>query len=435
MTTAHSTMVQGFAVDPDTNQLGSICAAGVDGCFTGVYDPATGNQLGRATSGEYIWDAAGMLTELHTARAERYVYDANDERILVIDSVSGRQRYVLRNGDNKVARELTFLPSSNQWTLAKDYVYRGGTLMASFSGTQATPDRHYHVDHLGTTRVVTDAAGFRLALHTYWPFGPEADGSESDSERLKFTGHERDATPGTTPGFDLDYMHARYYDANAGRFLAVDPTWVSADKGDPQSWNRYAYVGNDPVNKIDPDGKNPVGMLLSGAINVGIESIRQIRSGNPVDNTRLFAALGAGLVSGAIGPIGSGLRGVLAGGAVAGMVSGTIQRVAAGQKTTALDVVVDAGTGAAGRGLARGAAKMMIGGSENAGKLNQLMWQGAAQRAESAAANTGLGADKLTAQAVDAHREGLTRAGGAVGGILAKDLKAEIKDLQQELKK
>lgn len=40
-----------------------------------------------------------------------------------------------------------------------------------------------------------------------------------------------------------------------GRFLSVDPTWDSADLGKPQSWNRYSYVWNNPVNATDPDGR------------------------------------------------------------------------------------------------------------------------------------------------------------------------------------
>jgi RHS repeat-associated protein len=256
-TSAQTTSVHGFAVSGATNQLGMTCSGAVDGCFTGVYDPATGHQLGRLGSGEYKWDALGMMTELNTGRRERYVYDANDERILVVDDVTGDERYTLRNPANKVARELSRTRANNTWKLDKDYVYRDTTLMASFSGTQTTPDRHYHVDHLGSTRLVTDASGYRLAIHTYWPFGPEAAGSETDTERLKFTGHERDSSPATSPDADLDYMHARYYDANAGRFLSVDPgkDWSLTA---PQSWNLYTYVRNNPLNATDPTGRQVV---------------------------------------------------------------------------------------------------------------------------------------------------------------------------------
>lgn len=253
--TAQETTLHGFAVNAATNQLGLTCSGTVDGCFTGFYDADTGNQLGRAGDGEYVWDALGMLAELRTSRSERYIYDADGERILVIDDTQGSERYTLRNPADKVAREVSRTRATNTWTLDKDYVYRDSTLIASFSGAQTAPDRHYHVDHLGSTRLVTDASGTRLAIHTYWPFGPEAAGSETDGERLKFTGHERDSSPGTSPGSDLDYMHARYYDANAGRFLSVDPTWESAGLQNPQSWNRYSYVVNNPIRHTDPDGR------------------------------------------------------------------------------------------------------------------------------------------------------------------------------------
>jgi len=42
-----------------------------------------------------------------------------------------------------------------------------------------------------------------------------------------------------------------------GRFLMPDPYGASAKPGNPQSWNRYAYVNNDPVNKNDPSGLDP----------------------------------------------------------------------------------------------------------------------------------------------------------------------------------
>jgi hypothetical protein len=58
-------------------------------------------------------------------------------------------------------------------------------------------------------------------------------------------------------------MHARFYSPKWGRFLSVDPTWESADLRRPQSWNRYAYVENNPVNLTDPDGKCPFCVQLA----------------------------------------------------------------------------------------------------------------------------------------------------------------------------
>jgi uncharacterized protein RhaS with RHS repeats len=49
------------------------------------------------------------------------------------------------------------------------------------------------------------------------------------------------------------YMHARYYSPELGRFLSVDPGGF--DPSRPQSWNRYTYASNNPINRVDPDGK------------------------------------------------------------------------------------------------------------------------------------------------------------------------------------
>lgn len=59
----------------------------------------------------------------------------------------------------------------------------------------------------------------------------------------------------TRDGFTgLDYADQRFYASSYGRFATVDPTRRSAEPLDPTSWNRYLYVGGDPVNRIDPSG-------------------------------------------------------------------------------------------------------------------------------------------------------------------------------------
>src|SRR5688572_21857163 len=51
-------------------------------------------------------------------------------------------------------------------------------------------------------------------------------------------------------------MHARYYDDGLGRFLSVDPV-LDTQKAlkEPQRWNRYSYVTNNPLRYVDPDGR------------------------------------------------------------------------------------------------------------------------------------------------------------------------------------
>ncbi|HTU42603.1 MAG TPA: RHS repeat-associated core domain-containing protein [Candidatus Aquilonibacter sp.] len=55
---------------------------------------------------------------------------------------------------------------------------------------------------------------------------------------------------------------ARYYDSRTGTFCSADP--LAGDPSDPQSWNRYAYGRNDPIDITDPSGKSWWSDLLIG---------------------------------------------------------------------------------------------------------------------------------------------------------------------------
>jgi RHS repeat-associated protein len=79
----------------------------------------------------------------------------------------------------------------------------------------------------------------------YYPFGEEI-GTPTASNTYKFASTYRDSSSG------LDYAVNRYYASGIGRFLSVDPVVGRATR--PQSWNRYTYVRNDPVNHRDPKG-------------------------------------------------------------------------------------------------------------------------------------------------------------------------------------
>jgi len=107
----------------------------------------------------------------------------------------------------------------------------------------------FHLDHLGTPRVLTDSSGVVISTHHYMPFGDERPVQPQNSTNTRqFTGHERDADSG------LDYMLARYYSNSLDRFMSPDPSRLGVDRLNPQSWNRYTYALNNPINNFDLNG-------------------------------------------------------------------------------------------------------------------------------------------------------------------------------------
>ncbi|MBA3242464.1 MAG: RHS repeat-associated core domain-containing protein [Acidobacteria bacterium] len=116
-------------------------------------------------------------------------------------------------------------------------------------------------DQLGTPRMVVDETGSLAGVkrHDYLPFGEELQAGVggrtanqgyggTDNIRQKWTGYERDDETG------LDFAQARYYASVQGRFTSPDPLLASGMPASPQSWNRYAYVGNNPLAYVDPSG-------------------------------------------------------------------------------------------------------------------------------------------------------------------------------------
>lgn len=158
---------------------------------------------------------------------------------------------------------------------------------------------YYHLDALGSIRAITNQAGVVIERHDYLPFGEEW-APQPTTEAHKFTGKERDAETG------LDYFGARYYSGPVGRFSGVDPVVTVAENlVDPQRWNRYAYVRNNPLRYTDPDGRVIDTILDVGFIGYDLFDIgRSVVNGGGISWTQ-GAALGADVLS-AVVPFASG---------------------------------------------------------------------------------------------------------------------------------
>ncbi len=115
-------------------------------------------------------------------------------------------------------------------------------------------------DHLGSPRIITDQYGQVKSRRDFMPFGEDifqnvgartaslSYSTSQDDIRLKFTGYQKDSET------QLDFAEARMYENRFGRFTAVDPLLASGNSANPQTFNRYAYVGNSPLVRKDPTG-------------------------------------------------------------------------------------------------------------------------------------------------------------------------------------
>jgi RHS repeat-associated protein len=126
----------------------------------------------------------------------------------------------------------------------------GSTLAQASLAPLQTETGFYLQDHLGSTRVMTDALGVEQIRYAYYPYGellippnpPLKKGGMGGFSPYLYTGQLHD------PESNFYYYSARYYDPKIGRFLSIDP--------DPQGFlAHYSYVKNNPLVYVDPNGQ------------------------------------------------------------------------------------------------------------------------------------------------------------------------------------
>lgn len=217
-----------------------------------------------ATQGKWRgYDAEGRIGVLKTSSGAttewaRYVYDASGKRVRSF--VNGLEKWFVYGIGGELIAEYT--PTANQSSPSKEYGYRGGEILIATETVPSFTIRWMLYDLLGSARIITDLSGSlaNIERHDYLPYGEEIaptvgqrdqgwQGYGVNTQRKKFTGYERDDESG------LDFAQARYYANIQGRFTSPDPLLSSASVTDPQSWNRYIYVGNRPTTLTDPDGE------------------------------------------------------------------------------------------------------------------------------------------------------------------------------------
>jgi len=199
----------------------------------------------------YFYDAENRL--ISTAGMS-YIYDGDGKRVekctegftpgTCASNATGTMYWTGIGSDPLAETDL----SGN---VLETYIFFNGQRIARRdASTKAV--HYYFSDHLGTHSLVTDANGTMPPQEEsdFYPYGGEIPITTGDTNHYKFTGKERDSESG------LDNFGKRYNASSLGRFMTPDPLHIIKQKLiDPQQWNMYAYVRNNPLRFVDPTGE------------------------------------------------------------------------------------------------------------------------------------------------------------------------------------
>ena len=264
--------------------------ASLDGVATGsdtssyTYDPK-GNTLTKVTGGQtqaqYQWDSAGRLRQAITPDPENPGSETTTRYTYLADGIRRSQTERFGESDAQTTRYLIDPVQAYAQVLEERVLAAGasgaGVLIAAYTygddlislrrptdgagGLGSAETRWYHVDGLGSTRLLSDAGGSVTDRYAYTAYGElDASASVVSSENdYLYTGEQFDA------GLGFYYLRARYYEAGTGRFAGMDP--FGGIQPDPLTLHRYTYVHLNPVSNVDPSGKITLGQVVT-AVNV-----------------------------------------------------------------------------------------------------------------------------------------------------------------------
>jgi RHS repeat-associated protein len=272
-----------------------------------VYD-----NLNRMNGSSAVYDSAGNQKQIG---GYAFLYDAENKMTSsTVNSATATYSY-----DGQGQR---VMKQSGGTTTVYVYDAQGGLAQEYANGAvpapPCSPTCYLMADNLGSTRLLVDGSGIPKEKHDYLPFGEEIpsgiDGRDMNwggpDPTQKFTGKEREGSEAANE----DYFGARYFSGAQGRFTTVDPVFATASLFDPQSWNGYAYVLNNPHTFVDTDGHLPI-LAVTALVGAGI--------GGTVGAVREIVAereTGTGTLS--AGRIGTAFAGGALTGGIAGLTLG-----------------------------------------------------------------------------------------------------------------
>ncbi len=243
-----TTWGQTFSYDPFGNITKSVPTS-----MTGIAWQPGYNMNNQYTLGGTSYDGNGNLTA-DTFNTYAWDSDANTVGMNLSGSAPITITYdafdrVVEENNSGTYKEILYSPIGKLALMAKQIT--NNVFLPLPGGEQATYTnstiRFRHYDWLGSARFESSMAENLYGEVAYAPFGETE--SIKNTPYLSFTGQNQDTISGT-----YDFLH-REYNPTQGRWISPDPAGLGAVAlTNPQTWNRYAYVGNNPLSNVDPMG-------------------------------------------------------------------------------------------------------------------------------------------------------------------------------------
>jgi len=266
--TGVSTMAETYTYD----RYGNITTSGYPSSWVPGYDTTTNRFTAtNCNPGGICYDLDGNLL---TDPSHTYTWDAEDKQA----SIDGHA--ITRDAFGRAVEELcttgctafqtVYGPGGKVALAIGQTIYTariplpgGGNAVYNWtSGTEGL-DHYDHPDWLGNARIQTTPAGSLWAQREYTPFGVPYDATACPTGcDLLFNGGSQDTASGE---YDTEN---RELNSVQGRWIQPDPAGLAAvDITNPQTWNRYAYVNNNPLSNVDPTGLDCIYLNDDNSIN------------------------------------------------------------------------------------------------------------------------------------------------------------------------
>jgi RHS repeat-associated protein len=302
----------------------------------GVSYDAAGNVLSDGVH-TYKYDAEGRIYSVDGTTT--YVYDGENNRVALLKSGTIQTEF-LYDFNGHLMTEVGL-----NYKAARSNVYVGSRLLAEDAPDPSRTSTPLATllritDQVGTLRSLWDVGLNRLETCISLPYGDPYNGhttncTASDSDHF-FTGKQRDTES------NLDYFGARYYSSTLGIFMTPEYSMNSAIMELPQTWNKYNYEYDRPLDGSDPDGRCPpcvgaiIGGVAEGLVDLGKQLVNnggQLTGSNGVKWGEVGANVVGGAVAGGLAVatggaslVESAIVGDIAAGGTANIVGGVVTR-------------------------------------------------------------------------------------------------------------